>query len=356
MDIKSALIVDDSKMARITLKKQLESKNISVFLAESGEESIDFLNNNHPDLIFMDCLMPGIDGFEATKQILSNSDTSDIPIVMCTGKESEEDKQKAFQLGAAGYMTKSSSADPLNAILNELQTIEIETTEPAEQETTSETASVRVDDINQIVEQTAIRIVEQISQKVASSIAETVAQSVAEKVAQEQISVLNSQHSAKLDEKISILTNELENKVVYSVKSSLEDVHQSLEKVHSYIDTKIDSIDQVNLPELKESISKPLTDTIKSSNEQLQQEVNQLKTELTDLDLNNIIDQTFEQNLQNHLPSQFSSLLENETSKNYIESVIQSRLTAHKSSNTLGLFALMVGTGGLFLSAYLFFQ
>ena len=109
MDIQTALVVDDSKMARFTLKKQLESRNISVYFAKSGEESIDFLINNHPDVIFMDCLMPGIDGFEATQQILSNSDTSDIPIIMCSAKESDEDKQKAFASGAVGYIQKTSS-------------------------------------------------------------------------------------------------------------------------------------------------------------------------------------------------------------------------------------------------------
>ena len=149
MDIQTALVVDDSKMARFTLKKQLESRNISVYFAKSGEESIDFLINNHPDVIFMDCLMPGINGFEVTQQILSNSDTSDIPIIMCSAKESDEDKQKAFNSGASGFMTKSSSSEPLNAILDELRTLEIKAKEP---ERVKEVASVNSDDIKKIAE------------------------------------------------------------------------------------------------------------------------------------------------------------------------------------------------------------
>ena len=375
MDIQTALIVDDSKMARFTLKKQLENRNISVNLANSGEESIVFLINNHPDVIFMDCLMPGINGFEVTQKILSNSDTSDIPVIMCSAKESDEDKQKAFNSGASGFMTKSSSSEPLNAILDELRTVETKAKKP---KSVKEAAPVNSDDIKKIAEQTANRIAEKISQEVATTLAKKVAEKVAEKVAkkkvQDQISVLTAQYSAELNKKISTLSEQLENKIIYSFKSSLHDVHQSLDQVHRYIDKKIANIDQVNIPELKESISKPIEHSIKSNNQLLQHEVEQLKTELAHMDINNIVEQKVEQQLQKQLPSYLSSLLEKGTGKKLIESMIQAQLNAQNikleeleekltlkiesrsHSNILGFFALMIGAGGLLLSAYLFFN
>ena len=340
MDIQTALVVDDSKMARFTLKKQLESRNISVYFAKSGEESIDFLINNHPDVIFMDCLMPGINGFEVTQQILNNSDTSDIPIIMCSAKESDEDKQKAFNSGASGFMTKSSSSEPINAILDELRTLEIKAKEP---ESVKEVASVNNDDIKKIAEQTANRIAEQISQEVATTLAKKVAEKVAKKKVQDQISVLTAQYSAELNKKISTLSEQLENKIIYSFKSSLQDVHQSLDKVHGYIDKKIANIDQVNIPELKESISKPIKHSIKSNNQLLQHEVDQLKTELAHMDINNIVEQKVEQQLQKQLPSYLSSLLEKGAGTKLIESMIQAQLNAQNARLLGWLNRLHVG-------------
>ena len=161
MDIASALIVDDSKMARITLKKQLESRDIDVYLAESGEESLDFLRTKQPDMIFMDCMMPGIDGFKATQQITSNPDTSSIPVVMCTGKETDEDKQKAFASGAVGYMKKTSSLEPLNDVLYEIKTLKEHSDSStdmtaAESITNTEPASPDLSEVTRIAEQSVI--------------------------------------------------------------------------------------------------------------------------------------------------------------------------------------------------------
>ena len=206
MDIKSALIVDDSKIARITLKKQLESRGIAVSVTESGEQAIDFLSTGNPDIIFMDCLMSGIDGFETTRQIHSRPNLSAPPIVMCTGKKSDEDKQKAFNLGAVGYMCKSSSPEPLNTLLDELSNTKTRVHAPAnspELEINSPeleinrpeleimnspepgsrnkampvTKNTRLYDINQITqiaEQSASKIAEQISHKIAARVAAAV--------------------------------------------------------------------------------------------------------------------------------------------------------------------------------------
>ncbi len=72
MAIKHALIVDDSKTARVILRRMLEELDLAADTAESAPEAIDYLKEHQPDVIFMDHMMPGMDGFEAIKHIKNN--------------------------------------------------------------------------------------------------------------------------------------------------------------------------------------------------------------------------------------------------------------------------------------------
>lgn len=119
MTYKTALIVDDSKLARITLRKKLEQRGLSVEMAESGVQALEFLTNNSVDIVFMDHLMPELDGFETTKKIKSNPSTTNIPVIMCTGKEYEGYLQEARAIGAANILSKPPENDALDLILAE---------------------------------------------------------------------------------------------------------------------------------------------------------------------------------------------------------------------------------------------
>ena len=77
---KTALIVDDSKSARVLLKRILETHDLDVDTAESAEDALDYLIRSRPDVIFMDHLMPGMDGFEAVSAIKKNPETATIPM------------------------------------------------------------------------------------------------------------------------------------------------------------------------------------------------------------------------------------------------------------------------------------
>ena len=81
---KTALIVDDSKSARVVLKKLLETHELSVDTVESAELALDYLTEHRPDVIFMDHLMPGMDGFEAVSAIKRNPTTATIPTRWCS--------------------------------------------------------------------------------------------------------------------------------------------------------------------------------------------------------------------------------------------------------------------------------
>lgn len=120
MSIKHALVVDDSKSARFSLKKLLQQQDIKTDFAESAGDALNYLSSNSPDIIFMDHLMPGMDGFEATKAIKSNPDTKDIPVIMCTSKEGNDYAQQAIAIGAYAILPKPAPAATLAAILNRL--------------------------------------------------------------------------------------------------------------------------------------------------------------------------------------------------------------------------------------------
>jgi CheY-like chemotaxis protein len=86
---KRALVVDDSKSARVILSRMLEKYDIEVDMAEAAEQAIEYLKNNRPDAIFMDHLMPGMDGLQAVQTIKGNPQTAMIPIMMYTSQEGE---------------------------------------------------------------------------------------------------------------------------------------------------------------------------------------------------------------------------------------------------------------------------
>lgn len=103
---KCALIVDDSQTARRVLGSVLERHQIRVEMAASAEEALDYLAGERPDVIFMDHLMPGMDGFQAVRAIKNNPATATIPIMMYTSQAGELYVGQARALGAVGVLPK----------------------------------------------------------------------------------------------------------------------------------------------------------------------------------------------------------------------------------------------------------
>lgn len=121
MTIKNALLVDDSKVARFALSKLLENRDMEVSMAGSAEEALDYLSSNvRPDVIFMDHLMPGMNGVEATKAIKGNPETAGIPIIMCTSKKSQSFTEEARNFGVYNILTKPPQVDGLASVLEQL--------------------------------------------------------------------------------------------------------------------------------------------------------------------------------------------------------------------------------------------
>jgi CheY-like chemotaxis protein len=123
MGVKRALIVDDSKSARLFLARALERFDIDVDSAESAEAAIAYLTSNRPDVIFMDHLMPGMDGLQAVKAIKNDPRTATIPIMMYTSQEGELYLGQARALGALGVLPKQIRPADVSKVLYQLHLV-----------------------------------------------------------------------------------------------------------------------------------------------------------------------------------------------------------------------------------------
>ncbi len=103
---KRILLVEDEKNVILGVRTCLDAVGYDVEIVEDGEEALNAVGREHPDLILLDLLMPKVDGFEVLKVLKGKEDTRKIPIIVLTAKAEEEDKQRAMDLGADSYMTK----------------------------------------------------------------------------------------------------------------------------------------------------------------------------------------------------------------------------------------------------------
>jgi CheY-like chemotaxis protein len=133
MGQKHALIVDDSKMARMVLGRMLEQHKLEVETAESAEEALDYLSHTRPDVIFMDHMMPGMDGFQAVKAIKNNPVTATIPIMMYTSQAGDLYVGQARALGAVGVLPKQIKPVEVSALLESLHLISLNDSEAADE-------------------------------------------------------------------------------------------------------------------------------------------------------------------------------------------------------------------------------
>jgi CheY-like chemotaxis protein len=118
---KRALIVDDSKSARVVLSRVLEKLELSVDTTESAESALDYLRENRPDVIFMDHVMSGMDGLQAVQVIKSDPKTASIPIMMYTSQDGELYAGEARALGVAGVLPKLMGAADISLALHRLE-------------------------------------------------------------------------------------------------------------------------------------------------------------------------------------------------------------------------------------------
>jgi twitching motility two-component system response regulator PilH len=113
MAIKKILVVDDSATERHILGEILGKQGFEVTFAEDGEKGVEQSKLIKPDLIIMDVVMPGMNGFQATRAISKDPETQHIPIIICTTKDQETDKVWGVRQGAKDYVVKPIDAAEL---------------------------------------------------------------------------------------------------------------------------------------------------------------------------------------------------------------------------------------------------
>ena len=113
MAIRKILLVDDSKTELHYMSDLLGKRGFAVRTAENGDEAMRRLSEDKPDLILMDVVMPGQNGFQLTRAITRDPRWSAVPVIMCTSKNQETDKVWGMRQGARDYIVKPVDADEL---------------------------------------------------------------------------------------------------------------------------------------------------------------------------------------------------------------------------------------------------
>lgn len=117
------LIADDSPTEVYVLQKMLEKNGHEVIVATDGEQAVDMAQSQLPHLILMDVVMPGLNGFQATRRLTKDPATAHIPIVIVSSKHQETDRMWGMRQGAKGYLGKPVAEADLVMQINELMEV-----------------------------------------------------------------------------------------------------------------------------------------------------------------------------------------------------------------------------------------
>ena len=125
---KSILIVDDEAHIRMLLEQTLEDfedEDVEILTAENGRKGLDAIKSEKPDLVFLDVMMPEMNGFEVCEEVKQNLNMDEVYIVMLTAKGQEFDREKGKQVGANEYMTKPFDPDAIVATASKVLGVDV---------------------------------------------------------------------------------------------------------------------------------------------------------------------------------------------------------------------------------------
>lgn len=121
MTIQKVLVVDDSRTEQAYLSDLLQKQGMSVLIAGNADEAMLSIQTERPDLILMDVVMPGKNGFQLTRTITKDPVYADIPIIICTSKGQDTDKVWGMRQGAKGYLVKPVKLNELELAISALR-------------------------------------------------------------------------------------------------------------------------------------------------------------------------------------------------------------------------------------------
>jgi CheY-like chemotaxis protein len=198
MQIQKALVVDDSRVAHLTLRKLLMERSIEVDWVGSGKDAITYIQWQRPDVIFMDVMMPGMDGFETTAAITKNSPLAAPPIIMCSANATDEDRHNAIASGATAFLSKPYTAAEMDNVLNQVRELPPQAgvppvtaperpAAPAAAPPAPAAPSPTVADIERVTERTAWSIADKVAREVTGDLARSVSEKTARHVAEHTV-------------------------------------------------------------------------------------------------------------------------------------------------------------------------
>jgi len=121
---KKILIVDDEVHIKMLLEQTLEELedeyDVELFTASDGEEGLEFIRSERPDLVFLDIMMPKMNGYEVCREVMDDPEFNEIKIILLTAKGQEVDRKQGLELGARMYMTKPFDPDEILKVSKEL--------------------------------------------------------------------------------------------------------------------------------------------------------------------------------------------------------------------------------------------
>ncbi|MBN9419246.1 MAG: response regulator [Candidatus Eremiobacteraeota bacterium] len=119
-DTPKILVVDDDEHILRSLSQYLELEDFNVVSASSGPEALTLFQQEKPDLLVLDVMMPGMDGFQVLETLRGNPDTAGVPVLMLTARDQHNDILKGYQMGATSYLVKPFNLDELVEAIREV--------------------------------------------------------------------------------------------------------------------------------------------------------------------------------------------------------------------------------------------
>ena len=186
MSIQKALVIDDSKVAHLALSRLLKARGIEVDWLGSGEDALHYLERQAPpDVVFMDILMPGMNGFQATRAINDSPAIRATPIVMCSGNTTAQDKQQADESGAFGFLSKPYTPEQLDEILESVDQRLNSIKHQPKDTAASQGAEAPARAIIEAAERAARAVSDEVARAVAAEVASFTAEQTARAIAQD---------------------------------------------------------------------------------------------------------------------------------------------------------------------------
>lgn len=121
--MKKALVVDDEPNILLSLEFLMKKQGYTVFIARDGQEALEIIENETPDLVILDIMMPEVDGYQVCQHMRSQDRFKDTKIIFLSAKSKEEEKQRGLELGANLYISKPFSTRNLIKQINELNSL-----------------------------------------------------------------------------------------------------------------------------------------------------------------------------------------------------------------------------------------